>query len=62
MMKQYKYREFISILKKNGYTLNRTKGDHSIYTNDNGRHISVPYKLVDVIARRLIKENNLIIN
>lgn len=35
-------------------------GDHAIYVNDKGRHISMPKNLECVIARRLIKENNLI--
>ena len=34
--------------------------DHAIYVNDKGRHISIPKNLECVIARRLIKENNLI--
>lgn len=60
-MKQYKYKEFVNILKKNGFTLSRTRGDHSIYINSSGNHISIPRNLAAVIANRLIKENNLII-
>ena len=56
--------DFIKMLKKNGY--NRVKGrgtgSHSIYQNEAGNHISVPRKIKAVIARRLIKENNLNIN
>ena len=38
-------------------------GDHAIYRNDeSGRHISIPKNLECVIARRLIKENNLVTN
>lgn len=59
-MKQYTQKEFIRIVKKNGYVYNRYKGDHAIYIKD-GKHISIPLKLESVIARRLIKENNLII-
>lgn len=58
-MKQYTQREFIRIVRKNGFLYNRHSGDHAIYVNDNGRHISIPQKLESVIARRLIKENNL---
>ena len=61
-MKQYTRKEFIIILKKNGFYYDRQKGSHSIYINDKGRHISVPHNLECVIARRLIKENNLDIN
>ena len=58
-MKQYTSKEFIRIVKKNGFVLNRYNGDHAIFVNDKGRHISIPKKLECVIARRLIKENNL---
>ena len=62
LMKQYTRKEFITILKKNGFYYDRQKGSHSIYINDKRRHISVPHNLECVIARRLIKENNLDIN
>lgn len=61
-MKQYTRREFIKIVEKNDFRYTRCKGSHSIYTNKTGNHISIPYKLESVIARRLIKENNLIID
>lgn len=57
-MKQYTQREFIRVVRKNGYSYSRHSGDHAIYVRD-GRHISIPQKLECVIARRLIKENNL---
>ena len=58
--KEYTEREFERLLKANGYTLDRAKGDHNIWTNGQ-RTISVtagrpPNKMV---IRRLIKENNL---
>ena len=62
LIRQYTRKEFITILKKNGFYYDRQKGSHSIYINDKGRHISVPHNLEYVIARRLIKENNLDIN
>jgi predicted RNA binding protein YcfA (HicA-like mRNA interferase family) len=46
------------MIEKNGFRWARNNG-HDIYVNDAGRHISVPTKLVGVIARRLIKENHL---
>ena len=58
-MKQYTQTEFIRIVKRNGFLYKRHSGDHAIYINNKGRHISIPYKLESVIARRLIKENNL---
>lgn len=61
-MKQFTSREFIKIVKLNGFYYNRSNGDHAIYVNSNGRHISIPKNLECVIARRLIKENNLIID
>lgn len=57
-MKQYTQLEFIRIVRKNGYLYNRHNGDHTIYVKD-GKHISIPRRLKCVIARRLIKENNL---
>ena len=61
-MRQYTSREFIKIVEFNGFYYNRCNGDHAIYVNDRGRHISIPKNLESVIARRLIKENNLIID
>ena len=57
-MRQYTQKEFIRILEKNGFRYERHCGSHAIYSK-NGRHVSVPHKLECVIARRLIKENNL---
>ena len=61
-MRQYTSREFIKIVEFNGFYYNRYNGDHAIYVNDKGRHISIPKNLECVIALRLIKENNLNIN
>ena len=61
-MKQYTQLEFIRIVEKNGFSYSRHNGDHAIYVNDKGRPISIPHKLESVIARRIIKENNLDIN
>ena len=61
-MKQFTSREFIKIVQLNGFYYNRSNGDHAIYVNDKGRHISIPKNLECVIARRLIKENNLVID
>ena len=61
-MRQYTSKEFIKIVKFNGFYYNRHNGDHAIYVNDKGKHISIPKNLESVIARRLIKENNLEVN
>ena len=61
-MRQYTSREFIKIVKFNGFYYNRHNGDHAIYVNDKGNHISITKNLESVIARRLIKENNLEVN
>lgn len=60
-MKQWTHREFLKIIKNNGYYYMRSKGSHSIYANKEGYHMSVPHTLSCVIARRLIRENNLIL-
>lgn len=59
-MRQWTHREFVKVVRNNGFTYNRHSGDHAIYVKDN-RHISIPQKLECVIARRLIREYNLII-
>lgn len=59
-IKKYTYKEFVRVLVANGFSYNRSRGDHDIYTDANGRHISVPTRIACVIARRLIRENNLI--
>ena len=61
-MRQYTSREFIKIVEFNGFYYNRCKGDHAIYVNDKGKHVSIPRNLECVIALRLIKENNLEVN
>lgn len=58
-MKQFTHREFVRVVVANGFYYDRHNGDHAIYLNEKGRHISIPLKLESVIARRLIKENNL---
>ena len=61
-MKQYTLREFIKILKFNGFWYDRCSGSHTIYINNKGRHISIPKSLKSVVIQRLIKENNLEVN
>lgn len=61
-MKQWTHKEFVRVLRLNGFSYSRHNGDHAIYVNKNGRHVSIPHTLQCVIARRLIRENNLITN
>ena len=59
-MKQFTHREFVRVVVANSFYYDRHNGDHAIYVNDKGRHVSIPKNLECVIALRLIKENNLI--
>lgn len=59
-MRQYSKREFVKIVKNNGYSYVRSSGSHDIYYNKEGKHISIPRTPANVIVRRLIRENNLI--
>ena len=58
-LRQWTHDEFCRMAEKNGYYYMRSNGSHSIYVNKEGHHMSIPYKLAWVIARRLIKENHL---
>ena len=60
-MRQYTRREFVKLVRRNGFEYTRSHGSHDIYYKKEGRHISIPQTLVDVIARRLIRENKLIL-
>lgn len=55
-----KLKHFINVIKKNGFEYDRTSGDHYIYKR-NGKHISIPHgkEINAVLARRLLKENNI---
>lgn len=53
-------REFIRLLKDNGYVVVRTAGDHTIYYNEERKDsITVNRKINPIVANRLIKEHNL---
>ena len=57
--KQWTSREFIRLLKDNGFTYNRSKGDH--YTYKKGpKSITFNFRGLNcMVAHRLIKENEL---
>lgn len=60
-IKQWKSDEFCKMATKNGFSFDRQSGSHLIYRNQNGIHMSIPVNLNCLIARRLIKENNLVV-
>ena len=63
-MLEWDTNKFEKMLRRNGYFWDKSqgKGSHKIYINEAGTRISVPLRVKAVIARRLIKENNLNIN
>lgn len=54
------YKQMCKLLKRNGYKLNRFNGDHAIYVKNGCNHVSVSFKLNPMVARRIIKENDLL--
>lgn len=53
-------REFVPILRKNGYILVRSKGSHFTFLNRvTHKRITVNKDLNRMVRERLIKENNL---
>lgn len=61
--KEYTERDFERLLKANGYSLDRQKGDHNIWTNGkNTISITAGKPPNRMVIRRIIKENNLIEN
>jgi predicted RNA binding protein YcfA (HicA-like mRNA interferase family) len=57
---EYSFRDFTKILRNNGYELLRCRGDHFVYNKDSHK-VVVNRKLNMMVARRLIKENSLVI-
>ena len=65
-MKQYNnkslnrsYRDFSQVLKANGYSFSRQKGDHAIWVKARQCSISINFRKPNMmVMRRLIKENN----
>lgn len=53
-------REFVPILRKNGYTKARSRGSHFVYLNRaTHRHIVINKDLNRMVRERLIKEYDL---
>lgn len=64
-MRQYTYLEMTKVVKRNGYKYARCTGDHCIYKREDGSGTIVLAKKKHInpcIARRLIKEHNLIVD
>ncbi len=60
-----KFRVAKKILIKNGYNIIKySRSDHVKFYSRDGTHVTIPYHkdFNDVIWKRLIKENNLIVN
>ncbi|MDO4650999.1 MAG: hypothetical protein Q4B26_20365 [Eubacteriales bacterium] len=59
-MEAVDFRGMQRILSANGYRYERCRGSHHIYSN--GEHtIAVNFKLNRMVARRIIKENALVV-
>jgi len=56
----FDYKTMCKVLKRNGYDLIRKKGSHFIYSNGQ-RTVSINKDLNMMVARRLIKENGLLV-
>ena len=56
--KVYSYREVKEILKNNGYSVNRVKGDHTIWTNGK-TSITININPNPLVIRRLFRTYNL---
>lgn len=53
-------RQFNKILKRNGYVVSRTNGDHTIWYNESRKDsVTVSKNLNPMVAQRLIKEHKL---
>lgn len=64
-MRQYTFHQFVQIIEANGYDYVRCNGDHVIYKRRGAQRTIVLAKKKHInpcIARRLIKENELIVS
>ena len=60
--KVYSTREIKKILRNNGFVECRQTGSHVIYTDANGRHMTVRFtKCNKMVWQRMIKEYSLIV-
>ena len=61
-MKRYTKHQFNKILVLNGFVLERQSGGHLIYKRNGMETCVIPQVIQEPIARRLIKEHNLILD
>ena len=59
MIKQYSFKEFCKLIRKNGFELDHITGSHHIYKKKN-RTLVVNKDLNKMVCRRLIKEYDLV--
>ena len=62
MKKTYTSREFKKVLNKNGFIAVRTNGDHQVFRKGNQSLTINLINLNRMVAKRLIKEYNLIVD
>jgi predicted RNA binding protein YcfA (HicA-like mRNA interferase family) len=48
MPRQYKPKELVKILERNGFVLTRQKGSHARYKHPDGRMVSVPMHIQEL--------------
>ena len=53
------FNAFVRMLEDNGYSELRVKGGHYTFGNDKGNRITVNYNLNKMVARRIVRENDL---
>ncbi|WP_026667620.1 type II toxin-antitoxin system HicA family toxin [Butyrivibrio sp. AE2005] len=59
MIKQYSFKEFCKLIRKNGFELDHVKGSHFIFKKES-RTMVVNKNLNKMVCRRLIKEFELV--
>lgn len=60
--KTYNNREIQRILRKNGFAFERQTGSHMIYTNADGKHMTVRFTNCNkMVWQRMIKEYKLVV-
>ena len=62
-MKVYNTREVMRIVRRNGWVLVRTKGDHYIYEHpDHNKHLTISKKPNRIVVERCVNEYGLNLN
>lgn len=64
-MRTWTYKQMVEVVESNGYEYSRCTGDHVIYKKQGARNtitLTKKRQINPCIARRLIKENNLVLS